>query len=64
MTISLLLWALLVPLIVALGVLLWLTEDRKARARRWRAQCLTQTVIAYRLGVSRTTVRRWLEVAR
>ena len=64
MTISLLPWALLVPLIVALGVLLWLTEDRKSRARRWRAQGLTQTVIAYRLGVSRTTVRRWLEVAR
>lgn len=64
MTISLLLWALLVPLIVTLGVLLWLTEDRKARARRWRAQGLARGVIARRLGVSRTTVRRWLEVAR
>lgn len=64
MTISLLLWVLLAPIVIALGVLLWMTEDRKARARRWRAEGLTQSLIAHRLGVSRSTVRRWLEVAR
>jgi DNA invertase Pin-like site-specific DNA recombinase len=60
MTTTLILWALIVPLIAALGVLLWLTEDRKARARRWRAAGITQASIANRLGVSRTTVRRWI----
>ena len=60
MTVSLLLWLLLVPLLIALGVLLWVTEDRKARARRWRRAGMTQAAIAERLGVSRTTVRRWI----
>ncbi len=61
MTITVIVWALLVPLLVCLGVLLWLTEDRKARARRWRAAGMTQNAIAHRLNVSRTTVRRWIE---
>lgn len=60
MTVSLLLWLLLTPLLIALGVLLWVTEDRKARARRWRRAGMTQAAIAQRLGVSRTTVRRWV----
>lgn len=60
MTVSLLLWLLLVPLLIALGVLLWATEDRKARARRWRKAGMTQAAIAERLGVSRSTVRRWI----
>ncbi len=60
MTTTLLLWALLVPLLIAVGVLLWLTEDRKARARRWRQQGMTQAAIAHRLDVSRSTVRRWI----
>jgi transcriptional regulator len=60
MTTSLILWALIVPIVVCLGVLLWLTEDRKTRARRWRQQGMTQASIAERLGVSRTTVRRWI----
>lgn len=60
MTTTLIIWALLTPLIVCLAVLLWLTEDRKARARRWRAAGMTQSSIANRLGVSRTTVRRWI----
>jgi hypothetical protein len=63
MTTSLILWALLVPLLICLGVLLWLTEDRKARARRWRQAGMTQNAIANRLGVSRTTVRRWITTA-
>ena len=60
MTTTLILWALLVPLVACLGVALWLTEDRKARARRWRVAGMTQASIANRLGVSRTTVRRWI----
>lgn len=60
MTVSLLLWALLVPLLILFGVLLWLAEDRQARARRWRRAGMTQAAIAERLGVSRSTVRRWI----
>ena len=41
-------------------VLLWATESRTQRARRWRKQGLTQQAIADRLGVSRTTARRLL----
>jgi DNA invertase Pin-like site-specific DNA recombinase len=52
-------WAmalLLLPIIV----LIWATEDRQQRARRWRRQGWTQQRIADRLGCSRTTVRRLL----
>ena len=41
-------------------VLLWATETRQQRARRWRATGWTQQRIADRLGCSRTTVRRML----
>ena len=41
-------------------LLLWATESRSQRARRWRQQGLTQQAIADRLGVSRTTARRLL----
>ena len=41
-------------------VLLWATETRQQRARRWRAAGWTQQRIADRLGCSRTTVRRML----
>jgi len=47
-------------LLLPLLVLLWATEDRQARARRWRRAGMTQQVIADRLGCSRTTVRRLL----
>ena len=43
-------------------VLLWATESRQQRARRWRQDGLTQQAIADRLGCSRTTVRRLLVV--
>ena len=52
-------WAgalLLLPLIV----LLWATERREQRARRWRSYGWSQQRIADRLGCSRTTVRRLL----
>jgi DNA invertase Pin-like site-specific DNA recombinase len=41
-------------------VLLWATESRQQRARRWRQAGLTQQAIANRLGCSRSTVRRLL----
>jgi len=53
-TIATILALLLFPLIL----LLWLTESRQQRARRWRRDGWTQQRIADRLGCSRTTVRR------
>ena len=47
-------------LLLPLLVLLWATESREQRARRWRRQGLTQQRIADRLGCSHTTVRRLL----
>ena len=41
-------------------VLLWATETRTQRVRRWRTAGWTQQRIADRLGCSRTTVRRIL----
>lgn len=51
---------LLVLLLLPLLVLLWATESRQQRARRWRRNGWTQQRIADRLGCSRTTVRRLL----
>ncbi len=47
-------------LLLPLLVLLWATESRQQRARRWRRDGWTQQAIADRLGCSRTTVRRLL----
>lgn len=52
-------WA-VVLLLLPLLVLLWATESREQRARRWRRQGLSQQRIADRLGCSRSTVRRML----
>jgi multidrug efflux pump subunit AcrB len=41
-------------------ILLWASEDRQQRARRWRRDGWTQQAIADRLGCSRSTVRRLL----
>ena len=54
-TAALLLAALLLPLLF----LLWLTESRGQRIRRWRAAGLPWRVIADRLGCSRSTAARW-----
>lgn len=51
---------LLAILLLPLIVLLWATESREQRARRWRRTGLTQQAIADRLGCSRSTVRRML----
>jgi DNA-binding CsgD family transcriptional regulator len=53
-TIATILALLLFPLIL----LLWLTESRQQRARRWRRDGLTYRTIAERLGCSQTTARR------
>ena len=52
---ALLLASLLLPLLI----LLWLTESRGQRIRRWRAAGLPWRVIAARLGCSRSTAARW-----
>ena len=48
-------------LLLPLLILLWLTETRAQRARRWRRDGWTQQRIADRLGCSRSTVRRMLQ---
>jgi AraC-like DNA-binding protein len=55
-TTALILALLLLPVLF----LLWATESRQQRARRWRRDGWTQQRIADRLGCSRTTVRRLL----
>jgi DNA invertase Pin-like site-specific DNA recombinase len=55
-TIALILALLLLPVLV----LLWATESKPQRARRWRRDGWTQQAIADRLGCSRTTIRRYL----
>jgi DNA-binding CsgD family transcriptional regulator len=51
---------LLAILLLPALVLLWATESRQQRAKRWRSYGWTQQAIADRLGCSRTTVRRLL----
>jgi AraC-like DNA-binding protein len=51
-----------VLILLPIVVLLWATESRQQRARRWRRDGWTQQRIADRLGCSRTTVRRMLAV--
>jgi hypothetical protein len=63
MTITSLLALLLALLLLPALILLWATESRQQRARRWRRQGMTQQAIADRLGCSRSTVRRLLVVA-
>jgi IS30 family transposase len=48
----------LVLLLLPALFLLWLTESRQQRARRWRRDGLTYRAIAERLGCSQTTARR------
>jgi hypothetical protein len=48
-----------VLILFPLLILLWATESRQQRARRWRRDGHTYRVIAERLGCSQTTARRW-----
>ena len=47
-------------ILLPIVILLWTTESRQQRARRWRQAGLTQQAIADRLECSRSTVRRLL----
>lgn len=55
-----LLCALAVLLALVVGPLLWVTEDNRARARRWHRSGISQARIADRLGVTRYRVCCWL----
>lgn len=52
-------WAAIV-LTLPLVLLLWATEGREQRIRRWRAGGMTQKAIAERLGISTYRVRKAL----
>jgi len=54
-----LLATLLALLTVPLAILLWATESKQQRARRWRRNGDSLRSIAGRLGVSHSTVHRW-----
>ncbi len=60
MTVTTLLWVLLVPLIAVIGVILWLSESRQQRIRRLRAKGWSQQRIATHLNTTRHHVRRAL----
>jgi DNA-binding NarL/FixJ family response regulator len=58
-TTCLLAWA-AVLLTLPIVFLLWATESREQRIRRWHCQGMSQRAIAERLGVSRYRVRQAL----
>jgi len=51
--------ACLLVLLFPLLLLLWATESKGQRIRRWRRSGITWRVCADRLGVSPSTARRW-----
>jgi hypothetical protein len=57
MTITALLWALVFPIVIALGVILWATESRSQRIHRLRRHGWSQQRIASHLQISRYQVR-------
>lgn len=54
---SSLLLFLLFPLLLLVGVVLWASESRQQRIRRWSRSGQSQRAIAARLGVTRYQVR-------
>ena len=56
-------WFLFLPLTVLLGVVLWLTESREQRIRRWVRSGVSQRECARRLNVSRYFVSKALAAA-
>ena len=48
---------LLFPLLLLTGVVLWATESRQQRIRRWYRSGQSQRAIAARLGITRYQVR-------
>jgi len=53
----------LLPLFLVIAVVLWLTETREQRIRRWVSNGLSQRAVARRLGVSRYQVAKALAAA-
>jgi DNA-binding CsgD family transcriptional regulator len=51
-----LLWALLIPI----GIVLWLSESRQQRIKRWHQVGASQAAIARKLNLSRYQVRKAL----
>ena len=51
---------LLLPLLLVVGVALWLSETREQRIRRWVSTGLSQREVARRLGVTRYQVTKAL----
>jgi len=51
---------LLAILTIPVLILLWATESREQRIRRWRADGMSQQAIADRMGITRYAVRRAL----
>ena len=47
----------LFPLLLLVGVVLWITESREQRIQRWHRSGQSQRAIAARLGVTRYQVR-------
>lgn len=54
------LWLVVLPLAVVWAALLWATETRPQKIRRWRAGGMTQKAIAERLGITTYQVRKAL----
>ena len=60
MTITTLLWVMLVPLLALLGVILWLSESQTQRIQRLRSYGWSQQRIAVHLRCSRYQIRKCL----
>ena len=54
---------LLLPLFLVVAVVLWATESREQRIRRWVSNGMSQRSVAKRLGVSRYQVTKALAAA-
>ena len=60
MTITTLLWVLLVPAVILIGAALWLSESRQQRIQRLHRSGYSQVRIAQHLNISRYAVRKAL----
>ena len=60
MTITTLLWVLLVPAMIIIGVVLWLSESRQQRIHRLRSNGWSQARIADHLNITRYAVKKAL----
>jgi cytochrome c-type biogenesis protein CcmH/NrfF len=60
MTITTLLWVLLVPAVILIGVALWLSESTQQRIQRLHRSGYSQARIAQHLNITRYAVRKAL----